>query len=73
MIYKKTFDKIQHPFMRKVLQRTGIQEIYFNTIKAVYSESHPKKIEELKVLYKVRTKIRMFALLTSPQTSYRVS
>jgi hypothetical protein len=35
---KKAFDKIQHPFMLKVLERSGIQGTYLNTIKAVYSK-----------------------------------
>ena len=33
---EKTFDNIQHPFMIKVLKRTGIQETYLNIIKAIY-------------------------------------
>jgi hypothetical protein len=32
---KKAFDKIQHPFMLKVLERSGIQGPYLNIIKAV--------------------------------------
>ena len=35
---EKTFDKIQHPFMLKVLERTGIQGPYLNIIKAIYSK-----------------------------------
>ena len=35
---KKAFDKIQHPFMIKVLERSGIQGPYLNTIKAIYSK-----------------------------------
>jgi hypothetical protein len=35
---KKEFDKIQHPFMIKVLERSGIQGPYLNTIKAIYSK-----------------------------------
>ena len=34
---EKAFDKIQHPFIIKVLKRLGVQETYFNIIKAVYS------------------------------------
>ena len=34
---EKAFDKIQHPFMIKVLERSGIQGPYLNTIKAIYS------------------------------------
>ena len=35
---KKAFDKIQHPFMLKVLERTGIQGPYLNIVKAIYSK-----------------------------------
>jgi hypothetical protein len=35
---EKAFDKIQHPFMIKVLERSGIQDPYLNIIKAVYSK-----------------------------------
>ena len=34
---EKTFDEIQHPFMLKVLERSGIQDPYLNTEKAIYS------------------------------------
>ena len=33
---EKSFDKIQHPFMLKVLERTEIQGPYLNIIKAMY-------------------------------------
>jgi hypothetical protein len=36
---EKEFDKIQHPFMIKVLERSGIQDPYLNIIKAIYSKS----------------------------------
>ena len=32
----KAFDKIQHPFMIKTLQKAGIEETYLNIIKAIY-------------------------------------
>ena len=32
---EKAFDKIQHPFMIKVLERSGIQGPYLNKIKAI--------------------------------------
>ena len=35
---EKAFDKIQHPFMIKTLQKTGIEGTYLNTIKAVYDK-----------------------------------
>jgi hypothetical protein len=36
---EKAFDKIQHPFMIKVLERPGIQVPYLNIIKAIYSKT----------------------------------
>ena len=35
---EKTFDKIQHPFMIKTLQKAGIEGTYLNIIKAVYEK-----------------------------------
>jgi hypothetical protein len=33
---EKSFDKIQDPFMLKILVRSGIQGPYLNTVKAIY-------------------------------------
>ena len=35
---EKGSDKIQHPFMIKILQKAGIKGIYLNIIKAVYNK-----------------------------------
>ena len=35
---EKAFDKIQHLFMIKVLETSGIQGPYLNTVKAIYSK-----------------------------------
>jgi hypothetical protein len=35
---EKAFDKVQHPFMIKVLERSGIQGPQLNIIKAIYSK-----------------------------------
>jgi hypothetical protein len=35
---EKALDKIQHPFMIKVLERSGIQGPYLTVIKAIYSK-----------------------------------
>ena len=35
---KKTFDKIQHPFMIKTLQKMGIEGTYLNIVKAIYDK-----------------------------------
>ena len=36
---KKAFDKIQHPFMIKAIQKVGIEGTYLNIIKAIYDKS----------------------------------
>jgi hypothetical protein len=38
LVAQKVFDKIQHPFMIKVLERSGIQGPYLNIIKAIYTK-----------------------------------
>ena len=35
---EKAFDKIQHPFMIKTLQKVGIEGTYLNMIKAIYDK-----------------------------------
>ena len=35
---EKAFDKIQHPFMIKILQKAGIEVTYLNIIKAIYDK-----------------------------------
>ena len=35
---EKAFDKIQHPFMIKTLQKEGIEGTYVNIIKAIYDK-----------------------------------
>ena len=42
---EKAFYKIQHPFMIKVLEISGIQGPYLNMIKAIYS----KQVANIKV------------------------
>ena len=37
-LFKKAFDKIQHPFMLKILERSGIQGPHLNLVKAIYSK-----------------------------------
>ena len=39
---EKAFDKIQHPFMTKILQRVGIEGAYLNLkiINAIYDKHH---------------------------------
>ena len=35
---EKAFDKIQHPFMIRTLQKAGIEGTYLNIIKAIYDK-----------------------------------
>jgi len=35
---EKAFNKIQHPFMIKTLQKAGIERTYLNVIKAIYDK-----------------------------------
>ena len=35
---EKPYDKIQHPFILKVLERAGIQGRHLNMVKATYSK-----------------------------------
>ena len=41
---EKAFDKIQHPFMIKTLQKMGIDGTYLNTVKAIYDKPIAKII-----------------------------
>ena len=50
---EKAFDKIQHPFMIKTLQKAGIEGTYLNIIKAIYDKPSANIIlngEKLKAL-----------------------
>ena len=50
---EKAFDKIQHPFMIKTLQKVGIEGTYINIIKAIHDKPtaniilNGKKLKEL--------------------------
>ena len=35
---EKAFDKIQHSFMIKILQKAGIEGTYLNILKAIYDK-----------------------------------
>ena len=57
---EKAFDKIQHPFMLKVLKRSGIQGLYLHIIKAIYSKPganiklNGEKLEAITIKSRVR-------------------
>ena len=51
---EKAFDKIQHPFMIKTLQKMGIQGTYLNIVKVKYDKPTPNIIlssEKLKAFH----------------------
>ena len=51
-INEEAFDKIQHPFMIKTLQKMGIEGNYLNIVKAIYDKPTANIIlngEKLKV------------------------
>ena len=35
---EKAFDKIQHPFMMKTLQKAGLEGTYLNIMKTIYDK-----------------------------------
>ena len=39
---EKAFDKIQHPFMIKTLQKMGIEGIYLKMVNAIYEKPYSK-------------------------------
>jgi len=41
---EKAFDKLQHPFMIKTLQKMGIEGTYINIVKAIYDKPTAKII-----------------------------
>ena len=63
---EKAFDKIQHPFMIKTLQKVGIQGTYLNIIKAIYDKPTTNIIlsgEKLKP-FSLRSRTRQGCLLS---------
>ena len=62
---EKAFNKIQHPYMFKSLQKMGIGGTYLNTIKAIYDKPTANIIlngEKLKA-FPLRSRIRQWCSL----------
>ena len=62
---EKTFNKIQHPFMIKMLQKMGIEGTYLNIVKAIYEKPTANIIlngEKLKA-FPLRSGTRQVCLL----------
>ena len=55
---EKAFDKIQHPFMIKTLQKVGIKGAYLNTIRAIYEKPTASIVLNGEKLKPFSTKIR---------------
>ena len=70
---EKAFDKIQHPFMIKHLQKMGIEGTYLNIVKAIYDKPTGNIIlngEKMKAFPpKIRNKTRVSIFTTIIQHS----
>ena len=69
---EKAFDKIQHPFMIKTLQKMGIEGTYLNKVKAIYDKPRANILngEKLKSIpTKISNKTRVSTFTTIIQHS----
>ena len=63
---EKAFDKTQHPFMIKMLQKIGMEGTYFNIVKAIYGKPTANIIlnrEKLKA-FPIRSRARQGCALS---------
>ena len=61
----KTFEKIQHPFMIKTLQKMGIEGTYLNIVKAIYDKPTANIIlSEKRKTFPLRSGTRQGCLLS---------
>ena len=70
---EKAFNKIQHPFMIKTLQKVGTEGTYLNIIKAIYDKPTDNIVvsgENLKPFPQIRNKTRFPTLTTIIQHSF---
>ena len=70
---EKAFDKIQHPFMIKILQKAGIEVMYVNIIKVTDDKPTANIIlngEKQSISPKVRNKTRVPTLTTTIQHKF---
>ena len=69
---EKAFDKIQHPFMIKTLQKAGIEGPYLNIIKVIHDKPTASIIlngEKLKA-FPLKSGTRVLTLTTTIQHSF---
>ena len=70
---EKSFDKIQHPFMTKTLQKVGLEVTYLNLVKAIYDKPTVNIIlngETQSISSKIRSKTRMSTLTSFIQCRF---
>ena len=75
IVAEKAFNKMQHPFMIKVLQNVGLEGTYLNITKAIYDILTVNIVlngENLKA-FSVRSGTRMSTLATLIQHSFESS
>ena len=72
---EKAFDKIQHPFIIKTLQKMGIEGTYLNTVKAIYDKLQQTLFSMVKtesIPPKIRNKTKVFTFATINQHSSEI-
>ena len=73
---EKAFDKTQHPFMIKTLQKMGIEGTYLNIIKAIYDKPNSKHYSQWwkteRIPPKIRNKTRVSTVTNIIQLSLEV-
>ena len=66
---QKAFDKTQHPFMIKTLQRVGTEGTYLNIVKAIYDKPtaniilNGEKLKALRIMFAVGLSYMAFTML----------
>ena len=60
---ERAFEKIQHPFMTKILNKVGIEETYFNITKAINEKPtanitlNGEKLKNFSSKFRIKTRI----------------
>ena len=68
---EKTFNKIQHPFLKKTLHKVGTEGTYLNIIKAIYEKPTDNIILNGEVLKEFPLKIRSKTGMSTHTTSFQ--
>ena len=71
---EKAFDKIQHPFMIKSLQKSGIVGTYLNIVKARYDKLYTNKLLPIMINIILNgEKLKAFPLRSGTRQGYSLS